>query len=231
MSSNKPQTRGLAALLRLEKERRAREEAEGANASAPPPQGEQDQPAQIRAVPPAVAPEAAVAAEADESAPETRPADDESSAATSAEAAAPVVTVEQIPPPTGERRTEAAASPPRPTSVRPLRAARKRGEAPIAAQPLADQGWEKFVADWKPFLRDGLKFKLCEFFYRNTAALGKREFVTSTGQLARISGAHRRHIFFVLRQLEELRFIRREGIETNRKDQGMVIHFYPDRQA
>lgn len=230
MSSNKPQTRGLAALLRLEKERRAREEAEGANAPAAPPEGEQDQPAHIRAVPPAVAPEAAVAGKPTESAPppapQAQPTED-----SPAEADTSAVSVDKTQIPTGERRTEAAASPPRPAPVRPLRAARKRAEAPDTSQPVADQGWDKFVADWKPFLREGLKFKLCEFFYRNTVALGKREFITSTGQLARVCGSNRRHIFLLLRQLEELRFIRREGIETNRKDQGLVIYFYPDRQA
>ncbi|MFL6211728.1 MAG: hypothetical protein ACJ74W_22970 [Pyrinomonadaceae bacterium] len=87
------------------------------------------------------------------------------------------------------------------------------------------------MADWKPFLREGVKFKLCEFFYRNTVALGKREFITSTAQLSRVSSAHRRHIFLVLRQLEDLRFIRKESVETNRKDEGLVIRFYPDRQA
>jgi hypothetical protein len=87
------------------------------------------------------------------------------------------------------------------------------------------------VSDWKPFLRDGVKFKLCEFFYRNTVAAGRREFTTSTAQLSRVSGAHRRHIFLVLRQLEDLRFIQKESVETNRKDEGLVIRFFPDRTA
>jgi hypothetical protein len=94
-----------------------------------------------------------------------------------------------------------------------------------------DPGWEKFVSDWKPFLREGVKFKLCEFFYRNTVAAGRREFTTSTAQLSRVSGAHRRHIFLVLRQLEDLRFIQKESVETNRKDEGLVIRFFPDRKA
>jgi hypothetical protein len=96
---------------------------------------------------------------------------------------------------------------------------------------VPDPGWERFAADWKPFLREGIKFKLCEFFYRNTVAVGRREFTTSTAQLSRVTGAHRRHIFLVLRQLEELRFIWKAGVETNRKDEGLVISFFPDRQA
>ena|GEM_PF-3938746 len=87
------------------------------------------------------------------------------------------------------------------------------------------------MADWKPFLREGAKFKLCEFFYRNTAALGLQEFKTSTAQLSRVCGTHRRHIFLVLRQLEDLRFIQKESLETNRKDEGLLIRFFPDRQA
>lgn len=108
-----------------------------------------------------------------------------------------------------------------------------RGKSATAAEPaLADDpGWAKFVADWKPFLREGIKFKLCEFFYRNTVAVGRREFTTSTAQLSRASGAHRRHIFLVLRQLEDLRFIQKESVETNRKDEGLVIRFFPDRNA
>jgi hypothetical protein len=122
---------------------------------------------------------------------------------------------------------------PRPPSspARTARAPRKKADSLWEQALGADPGWEKFVADWKPFLREGVKFKLCEFFYRNTAAIGRREFTTSTAQLSRVSGAHRRHIFLVLRQLEDLRFIRKEGVETNRKDEGMVIRFFPDRQA
>jgi hypothetical protein len=119
---------------------------------------------------------------------------------------------------------------PRPAPARPERSPRKTVDSPSEPSLAADPGWEKFVADWKPFLREGVKFKLCEFFYRNTAAVGRGEFTTSTAQLSRVSGAHRRHIFLVLRQLEDLRFIRKEGVETNRKDEGLVIRFYPDRQ-
>lgn len=242
MSSGKPQTRGLAALLRLEKERREREEAESASATAEPPEGEQDQPASPRAAPHAVASKPTGAAEAAEqvnqlSAPQAQPAEDSSLPSDPSQASDSRAVVTSVPasgtqPHAGDARTAAASdSLPHPAMVRPLRATRKRVEAPSEPAPVIDPGWDKFVADWKPFLREGVKFKLCEFFYRNTVALGKREFITSTAQLSRVSGAHRRHIFLVLRQLENLRFIRKASVETNRKDEGLVIYFYPDRQA
>lgn len=243
MSSGKPQTRGLAALLRLEKERREREEAESARATAEPPEGEQDQPASPRATPYAVASKpAAGAGEAAEpvnqlSAPQAQPAEDsllpsDTSHASDSRAVVSAAPASGTQPHAGGERAAAASdSLPRPATVRPLRATRKRVEAPSESAPVVDPGWDKFVADWKPFLREGVKFKLCEFFYRNTVALGKREFITSTAQLSRVSSAHRRHIFLVLRQLEDLRFIRKESVETNRKDEGLVIRFYPDRQA
>lgn len=244
MSSGKPQTRGLAALLRIEKERREREEAGADDSAAPAPEEGQERSAP-RPVPHRV--QAAESEREDAPAAGEKLADappeasdrvgDEAVATPAAELhpdASPAA------PETGDERpaaSERAAAPvtslprPRPAAARPARTPRKPVASPSDPSPAADPGWEKFVADWKPFLREGVKFKLCEFFYRNTAAVGRREFTTSTAQLSRISGAHRRHIFLVLRQLEDLRFIRKEGVETNRKDEGLVIRFYPDRQA
>lgn len=246
MSSGKPQTRGLAALLRIEKERREREEAGADESTAPAPEEGQERSAP-RPVPHRV--QAAESEREDAPAAGEKLADappeasdrvgDEAVATPAAELhpdASPAA------PETGDERpaaSERAAAPvtslprPRPApAARPTtRAPRKRVAPPSETSLVADSGWEKFVADWKPFLREGVKFKLCEFFYRNTAAVGRREFTTSTAQLSRVSGAHRRHIFLVLRQLEDLRFIRKEGVETNRKDEGLVIRFYPDRQA
>jgi hypothetical protein len=244
MSSSKPQTRGLAALLRIEKERREREETGADDPVAPVPEEGQERSAP-RAVPhrvQAAKSEREVAPAAGE-----KPADAplEASGRVGEEAvttpaaelhpdAAPAT------PATGDERpaaSERAAAPvaslprPRPAPARPARSPRKTVDSPSEPSLAADSGWEKFVADWKPFLREGVKFRLCEFFYRNTAAVGRREFTTSTAQLSRVSGAHRRHIFLVLRQLEDLRFIRKAGVETNRKDEGLVISFYPDRQA
>lgn len=242
MSSGKPQTRGLAALLRIEKERREREEAGADESAAPVPEEGQE-----RAAPRPV-PHQVQAAESDR---EVAPAASEKSADAPLEASERVgeesVTtpaaelhpdVSPAAPETGDERSvssERATAPftsrPRPAAARPTRSPRKTVDSPPEPSLAADPGWERFVADWKPFLREGVKFKLCEFFYRNTAAVGRREFTTSTAQLSRVSGAHRRHIFLVLRQLEELRFIRKEGVETNRKDEGLMIRFYPDRQA
>lgn len=244
MSSGKPQTRGLAALLRIEKERREREEAGAEDSAAPAPEGGQERSAP-RAVPhrvQAAESEREVAPAAGEKPADAQPeasdrVGDEAVATPAAELhpdASPAA------PETGDERpaaSERAAAPvtslprPRPAPARPARSPRKTVASPSEPSLAADPGWEKFVADWKPFLREGVKFKLCEFFYRNTAAVGRREFTTSTAQLSRVSGAHRRHIFLVLRQLEDLRFIRKEGVETNRRDEGLVIRFYPDRQA
>lgn len=244
MSSSKPQTRGLAALLRIEKERREREEAGADDSAAPAPEEDQERSA------PRPAPHRVQAAESEwEVAPAAgeKPADDppEASGRVGEEAVAtPAAELHPdaalaTPEADDERpaASERVAAPvtslarPRPAAARPARSPRKTVASPSELSLAADSGWEKFVADWKPFLREGVKFKLCEFFYRNTAAVGRREFTTSTAQLSRVSGAHRRHIFLVLRQLEELRFIRKEGVETNRKDEGLVIHFYPNRQA
>lgn len=244
MSSGKPQTRGLAALLRIEKERREREEAGADDSAAPAPEVGQERSAP-RPVPhrvQAAESEREVAPPAGEkladAPPEASGRVDENALATAAAELHPAASPDA--PETGDERpaaSERAAAPvtslprPRPAAARPARSPRKTVDAPSEPSPAADAGWDKFVADWKPFLREGVKFKLCEFFYRNTAAAGRREFTTSTAQLSRVSGAHRRHIFLVLRQLEDLRFIRKEGVETNRKDEGLVIRFYPDRQA
>jgi hypothetical protein len=243
MSSGKPQTRGLAALLRIEKERRAREADEPADAT---PEAGQERPAP-RAVPTGV--------RATESEREAAPAAGEITAQATQEGsgraaeedagAAPAQQSDAAPaaPPSSEgdetRQTVAERHSAPVTSLPRSRAAQTRGEraprrkATPAAEPalVDDPGWEKFMSDWKPFLREGVKFKLCEFFYRNTVAAGRREFKTSTAQLSRVSGAHRRHIFLVLRQLEDLRFIQKESVETNRKDEGLVIRFFPDRKA
>lgn len=239
MSSSKPQTRGLAALLRIEKERREREGASADDSAAPAPEEGQE-----RSAPRPVPHRVQMAESEREVAPAAgeKPADappeasgrvgEEAAATPAAESpAAPAASDER---PAASERTAApvASLPrPRPAPARPARSPQKTVASPSEPSLAADPGWEKFVADWKPFLREGVKFKLCEFFYRNTAAVGRREFTTSTAQLSRVSGAHRRHIFLVLRQLEELRFIRKEGVETNRKDEGLMIRFYPDRQA
>lgn len=251
MSSGKPQTRGLAALLRIEKERREREET-GADDAADPAVDPTAEGGQGSSAPRAV-PHRVEATEMEREAALVRgrtPADTlpESSRRPGEE---------EVAPPASERQYDSAAAPsasddgrsrleseeqivaapvtslprPRQASTSPTRASRKKADSPPEPALVADPGWEKFVADWKPFLRDGVKFNLCEFFYRNTVAVGRREFTTSTAQLSRVSGAHRRHIFLVLRQLEELRFIRKESVETNRKDEGLVISFFPDRQA
>lgn len=251
MSSGKPQTRGLAALLRIEKERREREEM-GADEPADPAVDSVAEEGQGPSAPRAVPHRVEATETEQEAAPAGggEPADTppESSRRTGEEAALP---------PASERQSDLAAAPssseggqprqasveqvvaapvtslprPRPAPASPARAPRKKANSPSEPALIADPAWEKFVADWKPFLRDGVKFNLCEFFYRNTVAVGRREFITSTAQLARASGAHRRHIFLVLRQLEELRFIRKESVETNRKDEGLMIAFFPDRQA
>jgi hypothetical protein len=244
MSSGKPETRGLAALLRIEKQRREREEAGADDSAAPAREGGQERSAP-RAVPHPV--------QAAESERELAPAAGEKPADAPPEASGRVgeeavstpaaeLHLDASPaagavgderPAASERTAEPVASlpRPRPAPARPARSPRKTVASPSEPSLAADSGWEKFVADWKPFLREGVKFKLCEFFYRNTAAVGRREFTTSTAQLSRVSGAHRRHIFLVLRQLEDLRFIRKEGVETNKKDEGLVIRFYPDRLA
>lgn len=252
MSSGKPQTRGLAALLRIEKERRAREEAGAEEESSP--ESIEDRPGPREVVAPPREPEPAAESvapnvSADESAggrehESANPGEGGAVALTSGTVAEAAESTPEAPPAAGahandEGTQHAAAVPfPAPPSPRPRRtspkttgASRKGAGAPTVAPQAADPGWEKFAADWKPFLRQGIKFKLCEFFYRNTVALGRREFITSTAQLSRVSGAHRRHIFLVLRQLEDLRFIRKESVETNRKDEGLVISFFPDRQA
>jgi hypothetical protein len=243
-SSSKPQTRGLAALLRIEKERREREEAGADDSAAPAPEEGQE-----RSAPRAV-PDPVQAAESERVAAPTageKPADpppeasgrvgEESVSTPAAElhpdASPDAGSVGDERPAASERTAAPVTSLPRPrhAPARPARTPRKTVDSPSEPSLAADPGWDKFVADWKPFLREGIKFKLCEFFYCNTAAVGRREFTTSTAQLSRVSGAHRRHIFLVLRQLEDLRFIRKEGVETNRKDEGLVIRFYPDRQA
>jgi hypothetical protein len=244
MSSSKPQTRGLAALLRIEKERREREEAGADDSAAPAPEEGQERSAP-RAVPhrvQAAESELEVAPAAGEkpadAPPEASGRVGEEAVATSAaelhhDASPAAGAVGDERPAASERAAAPVASlpRPRPAAARPARSPRKTVDSPSEPSLAADPGWEKFVADWKPFLREGVKFKLCEFFYRNTAAVGRHEFTTSTAQLSRVSGAHRRHIFLVLRQLEDLKFIRKEGVETNRKDEGLVIRFYPDRQA
>jgi hypothetical protein len=246
MSSGKPQTRGLAALLRIEKERREREEAGADEPADATPEGGQDRPAP-RAVPAGVratesereAVPAAGEITAQDNQERSGGAAEEVAGATSAQqsdaALAPPLSSEdaEVRETTAERPTAPVTSLPRPRPA-PARGARApRGKATPTAEPalVDDPGWAKFVADWKPFLREGIKFKLCEFFYRNTVAVGRREFTTSTAQLSRVSGAHRRHIFLVLRQLEDLRFIQKESVETNRKDEGLVVRFFPDRQA
>lgn len=245
-SSGKPQTRGLAALLRIEKERREREDTGPDETAAPAPEVDQQSSAP-RAIPHRVEPaeperEQAPAAEGKpaDAPPETAGRVGEEAVATASatemhSGVAPAAQAADEP----QAATEPVAAPvtslPRPRPAPASRSAARpprKTVAPSSEPSLgADSGWEKFVADWKPFLREGVKFKLCEFFYRNTVAEGRREFTTSTAQLSRISGAHRRHIFLVLRQLEELRFIRKESAGTNRKDEGLVIRFYPDRQA
>lgn len=256
MSSGKPQTRGLAALLRIEKERRAREEEGAEESASSPPEGAEEKRAPLEVVAPSREPETAaepagtLQSSGEEGAgtqaelPES-PGEDGRAATlseTEAEAAGPgpEATQKAAEPSEGDEVQPKAAVPfpaalrsPRSRRPRARPAAAPRGSAGALADvpPVPDPGWEKFAADWKPFLREGVKFKLCEFFYRNTVAVGRREFTTSTAQLSRVSGAHRRHIFLVLRQLEELRFIQKAGVETNRKDEGLVISFFPDRQA
>lgn len=246
MSSGKPQTRGLAALLRIERERRAREELD-AEESVGPSSGNREEPS----------------ASQDDS-PQTQPTETDTGTTFDA-GAIPAVNQSEV----LERFSKEDATPPLPTRLidtstptpstlsredsplvpaktptssvtslsrgrrahaRPTGTSRKKAGASSESAPLTDPGWEKFVADWGPFLRQGVKFKLCEFFYRNTVAVGRREFITSTAQLSRVSGAHRRHIFLVLRQLEDLRFIRKENLETNKRDEGLLINFSPDRQ-
>lgn len=248
-SSSKPQTRGLAALLRIEKERREREDT-GTDEMVTPAAPEVDQQRSApHAIPHRVEPAEPEMEEAPAAGdkpvdvpPETAGRIGEETVAT---AAAAITELHSDVAPAAraadERQaaTEPVAAPvaslhrphPAPAALPAARPPRKTVAPPSEASLVADSGWEKFVADWKPFLREGIKFKLCEFFYRNTVAEGRREFTTSTAQLSRVSGAHRRHIFLVLRQLEELRFIRKESVETNRKDEGLVIRFYPDRQA
>ena len=245
MSSGKPQTRGLAALLRFEKERREREEAGADGRTDATPEGGPERTA------PRAAPAGVRATESGrEAAPEagelTAQADGEGSGREAEEVAvaAPAQQTDAAsaapPSPEGAGTLQTAAEQRPPASVTSLPRQRTaqargtrapRGKSVPAAEPALtdDPGWAKFVADWKPFLREGIKFKLCEFFYRNTVAAGRREFTTSTAQLSRVSGAHRRHIFLVLRQLENLRFIQKENLEQNRKDEGLLIRFFPDR--
>jgi len=246
MSSGKPQTRGLAALLRIEKERRAREETgtdEPADATS---EGGQERPTP-RAVPIGVqttesereavpdAGELTAQASQEESERATEEVAGAASAQQSDAALAALTPSEGAE--TRQAMAERASAPvtslprPRPTQAREVRPPRRKVSTAAESSLIDDPGWEKFVADWKPFLREGIKFKLCEFFYRNTVAVGRREFTTSTAQLSRVSGAHRRHIFLVLRQLEDLRFIQKESAETNRKDEGLIIRFFPDRKA
>lgn len=246
MSSGKPQTRGLAALLRIEKERRAREEAGADERIDATPEGGQERavpraaPAGVRA---AESEREAVPAAGDITAQATQEGSGRAAEEVAGAASAQQSDAAPVAPPSSEgaeARQTAAERPTTPvTSLPRLRPApargvrAPRGKATPAAEPalVDDPGWAKFVADWKPFLREGIKFKLCEFFYRNTVAVGRREFTTSTAHLSRVSGAHRRHIFLVLRQLEDLRFIQKERVETNRKDEGLVIRFFPDRKA
>jgi hypothetical protein len=244
-SSGKPQTRGLAALLRIEKERREREDTGADETAAPAPEVEQQRSAP-RAIPHRIEPaeperEEALAAggKPADAPPETAGHIGEEAAATAgatgwhSDVAPAAQATDEL-----QVATEPVAAPvaslhrprPAPASRPAARPPRKAVAPPSEPSLVANTGWEKFVADWKPFLREGVKFKLCEFFYRNTVAEGRGEFTTSTAQLSRVSGAHRRHIFLVLRQLEELRFIRKESVGTNRKDEGLVIRFYPDRQ-
>lgn len=243
MSSGKPQTRGLAALLRIEKERREREQAGEPEADESPPEGGQISPGTEQAAP---EPPEQIEVEipsgerlADASTevvvhpvPEPPPASAPPSDGVSQAQDTPEGDSKQQD--RDARSSEPATPLPRPvpaTSSRPATSTVRRVRTQPAPAPVADPGWEKFSADWEPFLRQSVKFKLCEFFYRNTVAQGRREFKTSTAQLARVSGAHRRHIFLVLRQLEDLRFIQKESIGTNRKDEGLLIRFFPDRQA
>lgn len=246
MSSGKPQTRGLAALLRIEKERRAREEAGADEPADATPEGVQERPAP-RAVPTGVratGPEREAAPAAGEISAQAaqkgsgRAAEEVAGSASAQQsdaalAAPPSSESAETRQTVAERPSSPVTSLPRPHRAQARVARAPRRKATPAAEPalVDDPGWEKFVSDWKPFLRDGVKFKLCEFFYRHTVAAGRREFTTSTAQLSRVSGAHRRHIFLVLRQLEELRFIQKESVETNRKDEGLVIRFFPDRKA
>jgi hypothetical protein len=245
-SSGKPQTRGLAALLRIEKERREREDTGADETAAPAPEVDEQRsapraiPHRVESAEPEREEAPAAGGKPANALPETAERIGEEAVATASatESHSDATHASQA---VDERQaaTEPVAAPvaslprPRPApAARPAaRPPRKTVAPPSEPSPVADSGWEKFVADWKPFLREGFKFKLCEFFYRNTVAEGRREFTTSTAQLSRVSGAHRRHIFLVLRQLEELRFIRKESVETNRKDEGLVIRFYPDRQA
>jgi hypothetical protein len=223
MSSGKPQTRGLAALLRLEKERHEREETAADEQSDEPAAG------------------AAAGEELASPLPETAGRFEEGVAAPASSEQQVDAATSACPAPERSEPRQAAAERagapttslprPRPAPARRTSAPHKKGASTSEPTLENDPRWERFVADWKPFLREGIKFKLCEFFYRNTMAVGRREFTTSTAQLSRVSGAHRRHIFLVLRQLEALRFIRKESVETNRKDEGLVIHFFPDRQA
>jgi hypothetical protein len=256
MSSGKPQTRGLAALLRIEKERRTREEAGAEESTAPSPEGGEEKRAPLEVVAPARGPETAAepagtrrdsgeeGAGAQAELPESSEEDGRATTVLETEAEAtgpgPEATQNAAAPAEGDDVQRKAAVPfpvahpsprPRRSPTRPVAAPRGGAGAIADAPHVSDPGWERFAADWKPFLREGVKFKLCEFFYRNTVAVGRREFTTSTAQLSRVSGAHRRHIFLVLRQLEELRFIRKAGVETNRKDEGLVISFFPDRQG
>ncbi|HEX8557998.1 MAG TPA: hypothetical protein VF668_07860 [Pyrinomonadaceae bacterium] len=246
MSSGKPQTRGLAALLRIEKERRAREDGAADEPADATPEGGQERPAP-RAVP--------VGVPATESERESAPPAGEMPAqgtqegfGRAAEEVAGAVSAQQTDAAPAalsasegaEKRqtvTERHSAPvaslpsPRPAQARGARSLRRKPAPALEQAFVDDPGWEKFMSDWKPFLREGVKFKLCEFFYRSTVAAGRREFTTSTAQLSRVSGAHRRHIFLVLRQLEDLRFIQKESVGTNRKDEGLVIRFFPDRTA
>lgn len=247
MSSGKPQTRGLAALLRIEKERRARQEMgadESANNMA---EGGLDQPSADAALSsdraeqsatetPAVVSGTVAAAEPWRSETVTDEAGPPSISAQQPHAAPAASTptqgiVQRLP--ATEHATTPVTSLPRKgrAPARPKHARRKKSSSRFEPSVGADPGWERFAADWKPFLRAGVKFTLCEFFYRNTVALGKREIATSTAQLSRVSGAHRRHIFLVLSQLEELRFIQKESLSSNRKDEGLLIRFFPNRDA
>jgi hypothetical protein len=250
MSSGKPQTRGLAALLRIEKERRAREGAGEDESASPVEVEERPAPPETSAPPrePETAAESNSAAPASPDEVRESPAEVSEGAGAEGRAVAAPGADDAVAPPVeaaapakgGEGGRSASAPfparvpdspPPRRAQTRSAGAPRKSLGAQTEPAPAPDPGWEKFVADWRPFLRQGVKFKLCEFFYRNTVGAGRRQFTTSTAQLSRVSGAHRRHIFLVLRQLEELRFIRKESVETNRKDEGLVISFFPDRQT
>lgn len=90
--------------------------------------------------------------------------------------------------------------------------------------------WQEFLRNWSRFTQiKGKKLIIIKFIFDRTVAVNRQECITSSGEIYKVCEfKHRNHVFTLLKELVELGFLEKTGLDTHKKHEGLLIRFYPD---